>query len=156
MRDARAINLLKLRASYGVNGNNGIAAYRAYGLYGTSIYNGVTGYRPTQLENRVLSWERNLTTNFGLDFGFFNNRLTGNIDVYNRLTKDMLLTKQIPQTSGFSSIFTNLGSMVNGGGITPIWSVIRRSTMLPPWQLNFAGCLPPELFLAPCWCTTTL
>lgn len=115
MRNLRNVNLLKFRASYGVNGNNGISAYNAYGLYGTSIYNGVTGYRPTQLENRVLSWERNLTTNFGFDFGFFNNRLTGSIDVYNRLTKDLLLTKQIPQTSGFSSIFSNVGSMVNGG-----------------------------------------
>ncbi len=135
MRDARAINLLKLRASYGVNGNNGIAAYRAYGLYGTSIYNGVTGYRPTQLENRVLSWERNLTTNFGLDFGFFNNRLTGNIDVYNRLTKDMLLTKQIPQTSGFSSIFTNLGSMVNGGVEAQLeYNIIQNSDMI--WSVG--------------------
>ena len=115
MRGLRNINLLKFRVSYGVNGNNGIAAYRAYGLYGTSIYNGVTGFRPTQLENRVLSWERNLTSNVGLDFAFFNNRLSGSIDVYERLTKDLLLTKQIPQTSGFSSIFSNVGSMVNDG-----------------------------------------
>ena len=115
MRNQRWLNLLKFRASYGVNGNNGISAYRAYGLYGTGIYNGVTGYLPSQLENRVLSWERNFTTNFGLDFAMFNNRLSGSIDVYNRLTRDLLLTKQIPQTSGFSSIFSNVGKMVNGG-----------------------------------------
>ena len=135
MRGLRDINLLKFRASYGVNGNNGISAYQAYGLYGSSIYNGVTGYRPTQLENRVLSWERNFTTNFGLDFAFFNNRLSGSIDVYNRLTKDLLLTKQIPQTSGFSSIFSNVGSMVNGGVELQLdYHIIQNSDML--WSVG--------------------
>lgn len=109
------IDLLKLRLSYGVNGNNGISAYQAYGLYGSAIYNGISGYLPSQLENRVLSWERNLTWNAGLDFGFFQNKLTGSVDVYRRTTKDLLLTKQIPQTTGFSSIFTNVGSMKNEG-----------------------------------------
>ena len=135
MRDLRNINLLKLRASYGVNGNNGIGAYQAYGLYGSSIYNGVTGYRPTQLENRVLSWERNFTTNFGLDFAAFNNRLSGSIDVYNRLTRDLLLTKQIPQTSGFSSIFSNVGKMVNGGVELQLdYNIIQNRDMI--WSIG--------------------
>ena len=135
MRGLRAINLLKFRASYGVNGNNGIAAYRAYGLYGAGIYNGVTGYLPSQLENRVLSWERNKTTNFGLDFGLFDNRLSGSIDVYNRRTVDLLLTKQIPQTSGFSSIFSNVGSMVNGGVELQLdYNIIQNSDMI--WSVG--------------------
>ena len=135
MRDLRNINLLKLRASYGVNGNNGIGAYNAYGLYGSAIYNGVTGYRPTQLENRVLSWERNFTTNFGLDFAAFNNRLSGSIDVYNRLTRDLLLTKQIPQTSGFSSIFSNVGKMVNGGVELQLdYNIIQNRDMI--WSVG--------------------
>ena len=135
MRNLRDLNLLKFRVSYGVNGNNGISAYQAYGLYGASIYNGVTGYLPSQLENRVLSWERNKTINFGLDFGAFDNRLTGSIDVYNRRTLDLLLTKQIPQTSGFSTIFSNVGSMVNGGVELQLeYNIIQNSNML--WSVG--------------------
>lgn len=135
MQGAQAVNLLKLRASYGVNGNNGIDPYQAYGLYGASQYNGITGYLPSQLENRVLSWERNLTTNFGLDFAFFNNRLNGSVDVYNRLTKDLLLTKQIPSTSGFSTIFSNVGSMVNGGVELQLeYNIIQNRDMI--WSIG--------------------
>ncbi len=115
MANVKPISLLKLRLSYGVTGNNDVGAYAAYGLYGASIYNGITGYLPSQLENRVLSWERNKTINAGLDFGLFDNRLTGSIDWYNRKTVDLLLTKKIPQTTGFSSIFSNVGSMRNRG-----------------------------------------
>lgn len=115
LKGIKNLDLLKVRISYGVNGNNGISPYNAYGLYGTAIYNGLTGYLPSQLENRVLSWEKNKTINFGIDFALFNNRLSGSIDVYNRKTVDLLLTKQIPQTTGFSSIFSNVGSMRNRG-----------------------------------------
>ena len=115
LKNVNWLDLLKVRLSYGVNGNNGIAAYRAYGLYGATIYNGINGYLPSQLENPKLSWERNLTWNAGVDFAFFKNRLSGSVDVYNRKTVDLLLTKQIPQTTGFSSIFSNVGSMKNEG-----------------------------------------
>lgn len=109
------VSLLKLRASYGVNGNNGIEPYKAYGLYGTMSYSGFVGFFPSQIENKKLSWEKNLTWNAGLDFGFLNNRITGSLDVYSRKTADMLLDKQVPQTSGFSTVFTNVGSMRNNG-----------------------------------------
>ncbi len=114
LADVKAIDLLKIRASYGLNGNNGIAAYRAYGVYSTAIYNGISGMLPSRPENQELSWEKNETWNVGLDFGFFG-RLRGSIDVYNRVTKDMLLNKSVPQTSGFSSNFMNTGSMANRG-----------------------------------------
>lgn len=109
------VSLLKLRLSYGVTGNNGISPYQAYGLYRTAIYNGLTGYLPSQLENTKLSWEKNNTWNVGFDFGLLDNRITGQVDVYERLTTDLLLTKQIPQTTGFSTIFSNVGSMKNSG-----------------------------------------
>lgn len=114
LADVKAIDLLKIRASYGLNGNNGIAAYKAYGLYGTAVYNGIAGMLPSSPENQELSWEKNETWNVGLDFGFFN-RIRGSVDVYNRVTKDMLLNKSVPQTSGFSSNFMNTGSMANRG-----------------------------------------
>lgn len=108
------VDLLKLRLSYGVNGNNGIAAYRAYGVYSPTNYNGVVGMRPSSPSNDVLSWERNATWNAGVDFGFIS-RIRGSIDVYSRITKDMLLSVKVPQTTGFSTNFMNAGSMKNNG-----------------------------------------
>ena len=109
------LSLLKIRASYGVNGNNNIAPYRAYGVYASSSYNGGNGMLPSSPANDLLSWELNKTWNVGLDFAFFNNRLSGQIDAYTRNTSDMLLNKQVPQTSGFGSNFMNIGSMNNKG-----------------------------------------
>ncbi len=114
MSGISAINLLKLRASYGLNGNNNIAAYRAYGVYSSANYNGVTGMRPSRPANPYLSWEKNGTWNIGLDFTIFD-KLDGNIDFYNRLTTDMLLDKNVPQTTGFSTNFLNIGSLQNRG-----------------------------------------
>ncbi len=109
------LDLLKVRASYGLNGNNGIAPYKAYGVYATTQYNGGVGMRPSTPANDYLSWEKNSTWNVGLDFGFLGNRLRGNIDVYERTTKDMLLDVKVPQTTGFSTNFMNAGSMKNTG-----------------------------------------
>ena len=114
LSSVKAIDLLKIRASYGLNGNNGIAAYKAYGKYGSSMYNGIAGMLPSSPANEELSWEKNETWNVGLDFGLFG-RLRGSIDVYDRVTKDMLLNKSVPQTSGFSTNFMNTGKMRNRG-----------------------------------------
>lgn len=135
LADVKAIDLLKIRASYGLNGNNGIAAYRAYGVYSTAIYNGISGMLPSRPENQELSWEKNETWNVGLDFGFFG-RLRGSIDVYNRVTKDMLLNKSVPQTSGFSSNFMNTGKMANRGVELQIdGDIIATNDML--WNVGF-------------------
>ncbi|MBP7023851.1 MAG: TonB-dependent receptor [Bacteroidales bacterium] len=115
MENVSFLNILKLRASYGVNGNNNIAPYQAYGVYSPSVYNGITGMLPSTPPNSKLSWETNETWNLGLDFGFFKGKLNGSIDAYSRKTKDMLLSKQVPQTSGFSSNFMNIGSLLNEG-----------------------------------------
>ncbi|MBK5194965.1 MAG: SusC/RagA family TonB-linked outer membrane protein, partial [Proteiniphilum sp.] len=114
MNDLSFVNLLKLRASYGVNGNNNIAPYRSYGVYSSAQYNGTTGMRPSRPANPFLSWEKNGTWNLGLDFTLFD-RLDGNVDVYKRKTTDMLLDKNVPQTTGFSSNFLNIGSLENKG-----------------------------------------
>lgn len=114
MQDISFLNLLKLRASYGLNGNNNIAAYRSYGVYSSAQYNGATGMRPSRPANPYLSWEKNGTWNIGLDFTLFD-KLDGNIDVYDRKTTDMLLDKNVPQTTGFSTNFLNIGSLRNRG-----------------------------------------
>ena len=109
------LSLLKVRASYGVNGNNNISPYKAYGVYASAAYNGGTGMLPSSPANDVLSWEKNKTWNLGLDFAFFDGRISGQLDVYNRKTTDMLLSKAVPATSGFTSNFMNIGSMTNKG-----------------------------------------
>ncbi len=108
------LQVLKLRASYGVNGNNGISRYLAYGTYTQTTYNGITGLRPSTPANTDLSWEKNYAWNFGLDFHFLK-RFSGSLDVYSRKTADMLLAKSQSSTSGFNSATTNVGSMRNSG-----------------------------------------
>ena len=114
MKNVNWLDVLKLRASYGVNGNNNITVYQAYGTYSTTIYNGITGMRPSTPANDDLSWEKNYSWNVGLDFRLFK-ILSGSIDVYSRKTTDMLLEKAQSSTSGFNSALTNVGSMRNSG-----------------------------------------
>ncbi|MBR1632407.1 MAG: TonB-dependent receptor [Bacteroidales bacterium] len=117
----------KLRASYGVNGNNNIAAYRAYGLYATVAYNGTVGAAPSRPANPELSWEKNRTLNGGFDFGFLDDRITGSFDIYTRKTEDMLLSTQVPYTTGFGSNFKNVGSIRNNGIEFMLDGVILRN-----------------------------
>ena len=133
------LSLLKIRASYGVNGNNNISPYRAYGVYAPTAYNGGNGTRPSSPDNSSLSWEKNYTWNVGLDAGFFDSRLNLQLDVYSRKTTDMLLNKQVPQTSGFSTNFMNIGSMRNDGvEIQLDGDVIRKRDMTLNLGFNFA------------------
>ena len=114
MKNINWLDVLKLRASYGVNGNNNISVYQAYGTYTTTVYNGVTGMRPYTPANPDLSWEKNYSWNVGLDFRFLK-RFSGSLDVYSRKTTDMLLDKAQSSTTGFNSALTNIGSMRNSG-----------------------------------------
>lgn len=108
------LQVLKLRASYGINGNNNITRYMQYGTYTQSTYNGITGLRPSTPANPDLSWEKNYAWNFGLDFHFLK-RFSGSIDFYTRKTADMLLQKAQSSTSGFNTAWANVGSMRNTG-----------------------------------------
>ena len=121
------LSLLKLRLSYGVNGNDNIAAYRAYGTYSTATYNNFVGMSPSRPANPNLSWEKNKSWNTGLDFGFLEDRITGSVDLYNRITDDMLLSKQVPYTTGFATNFVNIGSIRNRGLEFQIEGVLLRN-----------------------------
>ena len=114
MKDIDWLDVAKLRVSYGINGNNSIGAYQAFGTYTTSVYNGITGMRPSTPANPDLSWEKNKAWNWGLDFRFLK-RFSGSIDVYTRKTTDMLLERSQSSTSGFNSATQNIGSMRNSG-----------------------------------------
>jgi TonB-dependent starch-binding outer membrane protein SusC len=112
----QTISELKLRASFGRTGNDQIGNFSSRGLYGgTGNYAGQPGIRPSGLANTLLGWETNQTINIGLDYGFLNNRFTGAIEVFERTSKDLLLDQPILWTSGYGSITTNVGELVNRG-----------------------------------------
>jgi TonB-linked SusC/RagA family outer membrane protein len=110
------LSFLKLRASYGVTGNQeGIGNFQSLGLYGTSSYNGVQGIVPVQIENPELQWERSNSLNIGVDYGLFNDRVTGTVDVYNTITSDLFINTNLSRTSGFSGLLRNVGEVRNRG-----------------------------------------
>ncbi|RWY52591.1 SusC/RagA family TonB-linked outer membrane protein [Mucilaginibacter gilvus] len=115
MKQQSLVSELKLRASYGITGNSEIGNFPSRGLFTAFGYAGVAGARPTQLPNPDLKWETTAQTDIGLDFGFFNNRLSGQVDVYLKKTKDLLLNVQVPATSGYTTITQNLGKLQNKG-----------------------------------------
>lgn len=108
------LSFLKVRASYGINGNDNISDYQAFGTYATVSHNGVTGMRTSNPANPDLSWETNKSFNAGIDVTFLQ-KYTLNFDIYKRVTDDMLLAKPVSQTSGYSSNTMNIGSMENKG-----------------------------------------
>ncbi|WP_293734094.1 TonB-dependent receptor [uncultured Parabacteroides sp.] len=114
MEDVDYIDLLKLRASYGVNGNNNIDNYQQYAKYTTALYNGVAGYLLNSPNNDYLSWEKNKSWNIGIDYNFLKH-FSGSIDFYSRKTTDMLLDRPLSRTSGFTSQMQNVGSLRNTG-----------------------------------------
>ena len=115
LENSNLLSYLKLRASWGLTGNSEIGNYAAMGLYTGSPYNEIPGVRPQQIASPDLRWETTSQTDLGLDFGFFNNRLNGEIDVYMKNTKDLLLSKPLPATSGFISYSKNFGKLENKG-----------------------------------------
>ncbi len=114
LKNVSYLNLLKLRASFGTTGNWLIGNYETRGLYGTRSYNGTGGLAPASLAKPDLTWELTETYNLGLDLNLFG-RLDASVDVYQRNTSDMLLDVPISQTSGFSNLRRNVGSMRNEG-----------------------------------------
>lgn len=116
MRAIPKMSLLKLRASYGLTGNAEIGNFASRGLYrGDAGYAGVPGQRPDQIANPDLRWEQTTQADIGLEFGFFNNRLSGEIDYYTKNTRDLLLNVNVPGTSGFRTQLRNIGTLENKG-----------------------------------------
>jgi len=122
MQKHHAISDLKLRASYGANGTNNLGS--DYAAIPTLVSSGyalgttqaaVIGQSPSKIANPDLQWERSVTYDMGLDFGFLNNRITGSFDYYNKLNTKLLLNVQIPEATGFSTYLSNTGSVRNIG-----------------------------------------
>lgn len=115
LKENNLLSFLKLRASWGVSGNADIGNFQSLGLYGAGNYNGVSTLNPEQIANPGLTWERSTELDFGIDFGLFDNRLSGEVDYYIKNTTDLLLNVPVPATSGFSNQFQNVGELRNRG-----------------------------------------
>jgi len=118
MNDVRAVNFLKIRSSYGTTGNEaGIGYYAHQTLYNLGLNNGLTPgvLASTALGNDSLTWEKNKQFDVGIDFELLRSRLRGSVEYFKRESDDLLFSVPLPLSSGFSSIFMNVGSMYNRG-----------------------------------------
>ena len=127
MPEFDALSNLKLRVGWGRTGNSAVSPYQTMGGISLKKYTfggtNVIGFYPSTMPNPDLTWETTDQTNVGLDFGFFNNRLSGSIDLYLQKTHDLLMSRQLPIVSGYESVMTNIGKTQNKGVEIAISSV---------------------------------
>lgn len=122
LKNNKIISDVKVRTSYGVIGNNRVSDYASYALLGTGGSNSyssnstfLTGTYPLTLSNPLLKWETTKELDLGIDLGFLKNRIIVVADYYNKNTSDLLLSSQLPGSSGYSVAFQNIGSVQNRG-----------------------------------------
>lgn len=123
LKESQTISELKLRAGYGLSGNNRIGSFlydtffttsSDYGYaFGTNVTPGAT--TGNILANKNVTWEKSASKNLGLDFGLFKGKVYGTLDVYQTDTKDLLLLAQIPKDRGYEYQYQNSGSTTNKG-----------------------------------------
>jgi TonB-linked SusC/RagA family outer membrane protein len=114
------LNNLKLRLSYGKAGNEAIGVYETLAKMSNNAITmdgaTATALNPSsRMGNSSLGWETTKTFNIGIDFGFLNNRINGNIDFYTSKTTDLLLQRNLPKISGYSNVYMNMGETANKG-----------------------------------------
>lgn len=134
------VSSLKLRGSYGVNGNLGtLGDFQAGGLYSGSTnglpnsYNGQSAIINSQIANPGLKWEQSETVNAGFDLGFNEDRIRIIGDFYNKLTSDLLTNLTLPSNSGFSTVLTNLGGLRSKGFELEVQANIYNKN---DWKIN--------------------
>lgn len=137
MNSAGWIEQLKLRVGYGVVGNDQINNVSSRGFYqGGTKYNNNAALRLQTLANPNLGWERNVSTNIGLDFRLLDQRISGTLEAFHRNSHHLLLNRPLPNTSGFGNVDDNLGRVVNKG-IEVTLNTINVVTGDFRWRSNF-------------------
>lgn len=115
------LDQLKVRVGYGQTGNSAIDPYSSFYNYSqiidyaNAVGDKVLAMAVDKLQNEGLTWETTESWNVGLDFGVFKNRFRGTLDFYNKETKDLLISRILPPSAGFSTIYYNSGNMRNQG-----------------------------------------
>jgi len=115
MANAKTIQNLKLRASYGLTGNYDIGNYAAKQYYISQNFLGVQGIVRGNIGNPTLQWETVTKANLGLDVSLFNERLSMSVDVYNNDAKDLITYEAVPVATGFEYVVNNNGGMKTNG-----------------------------------------
>lgn len=119
LKDSKVVSNLKLRLSYGEIGNQAIDSYQTMTRLKSKTYswagNGFYTWQPDGLANKGLGWEVSKTWNAGVDFGLFDNLLGGTVEFYHTRNEDLLLTRTLPETTGFGSLWQNIGTTQNHG-----------------------------------------
>ncbi|WP_428329391.1 TonB-dependent receptor [Mucilaginibacter sp.] len=140
LKDNRTISDLKLRLSYGLTGNSEIGQYQSLANINTNnyLFNGsqAIGTNLTSIGNEDLQWEKTAEYDLGVSFGVLNNRVTVEADAYYKKTKALLLNAPLPETSGFSSVYKNIGSIENKGIEITINSTNIKTDNFT-WTTNF-------------------
>jgi TonB-dependent starch-binding outer membrane protein SusC len=125
LKNSNTVSFLKLRSSFGRTGNAEIGNFSALPLYTSLPYADIAGLITSQIADPALSWESTDQFDVGLDFGFLNNRITGEIDYFTKNTTDLLLNRPLPSTNGFTTITQNIGDMTNKG-----WEFVLNANIL--------------------------
>ncbi|WP_430817246.1 SusC/RagA family TonB-linked outer membrane protein [Carboxylicivirga sp. RSCT41] len=131
------VNSLKLRASYGTTGNQGVGDFESLTVWGTPSYNGEPGLGLAGSGDPDIKWEIGHKANLGIDYNLFNNRLNGSVDVYNNITSDLFLVQSLSSTAGVpgDAKRVNAGKMRNRGVEFLVnYDVIRNQNLV--WSIN--------------------
>ena len=119
MKDLTWLDEFKVRASYAQVGNQGLSPYQTQGLMARTSYawnnNAAYGYRPNTIGNPDLKWETSTSQNLGVDFSIWRGRISGSAEYYQTNTTDLLLSDQLPASTGFSAVTRNVGETMNRG-----------------------------------------
>ncbi|MDR3189566.1 MAG: SusC/RagA family TonB-linked outer membrane protein, partial [Prevotellaceae bacterium] len=142
MQGVSVLNNLKLRVGYGQTSNQAINPYQTLGGLSLDRYNfgekNVGGYYVSTLPNYSLGWEYSTTWNFGLDFGLLDNRLTGTLEYYSQQTKDVLVSQNLPPSSGVTGSFmVNMGETKNKGFELSLSYAVLKNFNGWDWDVGF-------------------
>jgi TonB-linked SusC/RagA family outer membrane protein len=143
IKSVNAISDLKLRVSYGLVGNSAVDPYSTqarlintpYDFGGSAAF----GFAPGNLADKSLRWEKSQELNIGVDMGFLENRITASLEIYDRSTVDLIYREQIPTSTGFSEVATNIGEVSNKGVELTLNTVnIRKDNFMWTTNINFS------------------
>lgn len=113
--DSAKMSTLKFKLSYGVQGNDAVGGFNYCDLYTLKNSNDQYAVTFAQKGNKDLTWETSKNLNFGIETGFWKNRLVVELDLYSREVTDMLFWRKVPRSAGYSGYYDNIGSMRNNG-----------------------------------------
>nr|WP_315088744.1 SusC/RagA family TonB-linked outer membrane protein [uncultured Chryseobacterium sp.] len=141
LENVSSISELKLRASIGYTGNDNVAPYQSLALLDQQTFyaNGSTlvpGLQSSVFANPLLTWEKTRELNFGLDFGFLKNRISGTVDVYDRLSDNLIYRQQLPAEMGIKYTYSNVGSVSNKG-VEILLTTKNIKSKLINWETTF-------------------